>query len=324
MEINKLLGRNITALAVFLVLMGMGVVSPILKSLGGQLGGNAWQIEMLFTAFLFMMAFTMLPGGILAAKFGDKKIMCIGLVCIAIFATSCALSSSILQLSLFRAGWGFSNALFFSAALVILIALSKDYHKATSLFEGAVGFGIATGPLLGGVLGQYSWRYAFLATGLLAFLAFLATVVFVKMPKSQEKKKNISLKELRILFTNKKFILISISAMLYLYGFMVVLAYSPLVTKLKPFGAGLLFFAWGLALVFGSMYLGGKLKNKYEVKNIVPFTIFIFALVLFILMGVNSKFLMEMIIIFLGLLSGVNNFFLSSYVVGLDFEKNRL
>lgn len=316
------LGRNITVFAVFLAFMGMGVVDPILPDIALKLGANHWQVEMLFSAYILMMAFMMLPAGILAVKYGDKFIMVAGLGLVAFFSTLCAFSSSIFDLSLFRAGWGFSNALFFSTALVILILLSNNYHKAVGLFEGAIGFGISAGPLLGGVLGEHSWRYPFLATGLLSLGAFLAVLFFVKVPKLKEKRKSITLSDLKELFTNKKFILISISAMLYFYGFLVVLAYSPLVVNLNPLEIGLLFFGWGLALACGSIVVSTKLEKRFKVKNIIPITILIFAILLLLIMFIETKSLMCMLIILSGLLSGINNSLLTSYVMEVDFEKN--
>lgn len=319
---NKKIGRNITILAVFLAFMGMGVVDPILPDIAKKLGANHWQIEMLFSSYILMMAFMMLPAGILATKFGDKNIMVIGLGSVALFSTLCAFSGSILDLSLFRAGWGFSNALFFSTALIILIVLSDEYHEAVGYFEGSIGIGISAGPLLGGFLGEHSWRYPFLATGLLALCAFFAVLFFVKVPKSKDKRKTVTFSDLKQLFTNKKFIIISISAMLYFYGFIVILAYSPLVVNLNPIEMGLLFFAWGLALAAGSIIISTKLEQFYKVKNIVPVTIFIFALIQLIILNVESKALMSMLIIFSGLLSGINNSLLTSYVMEVQFEKN--
>lgn len=319
---NKTLGRNTTIFAVFLAFMGMGVVDPILPDIAMKLGANHWQVEMLFSAYIFMMAFMMLPAGVLAVKFGDKNIMVLGLGLVALFSILCSFANSIFDLSLFRAGWGFSNSLFFATALIVLIALSDEYHKAVGLFEGSIGFGISTGPLLGGFLGEHSWRYPFLATGILSICAFFAVLFFVKLPKSKDKRKNISLADLKQLFTNKKFILISISAMLYFYGFIVILAYSPLVVNLNPLEMGLLFFGWGLALACGSIFISTKLEKIYKVKDIIPFTISIFALILLIILNIESKALMSMMIILSGLLSGINNSLLTSYVMELNYEKN--
>lgn len=316
------LGRNITVLAIFLAFMGMGVVDPILPDIATKLGANHWQVEMLFSAYILMMAFMMLPAGIIAVKYGDKVIMVTGLGLVAIFAILCSYSSSIVDLSLYRAGWGFSNALFFSTALIVLIVLSNDYHKAVGLFEGAIGLGISAGPLLGGFLGEHSWRYPFLATGLLTLCAFLSVLFLVKILRSKNKRKTINLSDLKQLFSNNKFIFISISSMLYFYGFLAVLAYSPLVVNLNPIEMGLLFFAWGLSLACGSIFISTKLEKKYKVKDIVPISIVLFSLILLCMIAAESKALMSILIIFAGLFSGINNSLLTSYVMEVEFEKN--
>ncbi len=61
---------------------------------------------MLFTAYILTMAIMMLPAGIFASRFGDKRMMTIGLAIVTVFAFICGMSQTIAQLSLFRAGWG--------------------------------------------------------------------------------------------------------------------------------------------------------------------------------------------------------------------------
>lgn len=217
---------------------------------------------------------------------------------------------------------GFFKCLVFSTALIILIALSNEYHEAVGFFEGSIGFGISAGPLLGGFLGEHSWRYPFLATGFLSICAFFAVLLFVKIPKKEDKRKAVSINDLKALFSNKKFILISISAMLYFYGFIVILAYSPLVVNLNPIEMGLLFFGWGLALACGSIIISTKLEKIYKVKDIIPITISIFALILLVILNIESKALMSMFIILSGLFSGINNSLLTSYVMEVKLEKN--
>ena len=116
---------------------------------------------MLFTAYILTMAIMMLPAGIFASRFGDKRMMTIGLAIVTIFAFICGISQTIAQLSLFRAGWGLEMRCF-ATAMTLLIALSKEVHEAVGLYEAPIGLGMAGGPLLGGILGGHSWRYPFL------------------------------------------------------------------------------------------------------------------------------------------------------------------
>ena len=55
------------------------------------------------------------------------------------------------------------------------------------MYETALGVGIAAGPLLGGVLGEVSWRGPFFGVAALMAIALIATVVLVeKTPKPPE------------------------------------------------------------------------------------------------------------------------------------------
>jgi MFS family permease len=48
------------------------------------------------------------------------------------------------------------------------------------LYETALGVGIAMGPLLGGILGEVSWRGPFFGVSALMAIALIATVVLVE------------------------------------------------------------------------------------------------------------------------------------------------
>jgi len=177
-ESKKRNARIITVFATFLAFMGIGVVDPILPSIAEQIGASHWQVEMLFSSYIFMMAIMMLPAGLLAGKFGDKPMMVTGLVIVTIFALLCGFSGTIAELSIYRAGWGLGNSFFFATAMTLLIALSSEVGAAVGLYEAAIGLGMAGGPLVGGILGGYTWRYPFIATGLLIFVAFILVSFF--------------------------------------------------------------------------------------------------------------------------------------------------
>ncbi len=66
--------------------MGMGVVDPILPDIAKNLGANNWEVELLFSTYIFMMALIMIPAGILATRIGDKNVMTIGLLIVSFFA----------------------------------------------------------------------------------------------------------------------------------------------------------------------------------------------------------------------------------------------
>ncbi len=163
-----------TAFATYVAFMGIGVVDPILPLIGRKMGASPSQVEWLFTSYIAIMALAMLISGVLGTRLGGKRTMLIGLGLVVVFATASGLSPSILVLALFRGGWGLGNAFFTSTALSIIVGLSiGGMGPAITLYEAALGFGIASGPLLGGMLGEVSWRDPFFGTATLMAIAFL-------------------------------------------------------------------------------------------------------------------------------------------------------
>jgi MFS transporter, ACDE family, multidrug resistance protein len=313
---NAKRGRIITVFATFLAFMGIGVVDPILPEIAKQIGASHWQVEMLFTAYIFTMAIMMIPAGLFAAKLGDKKLMVTGLAIVTVFSFLCAISNSIGALSGFRAGWGLGNALFFATAMTLLIALSSDASGAIGMYEAAIGLGMAAGPLVGGILGGISWRYPFFVTSILILLAFILVSFFVKQPPLKQKRQAPGVKEMVKLFAYKPFLQGAFSGMLYYYGFFTVLAYSPLVLGLSAIQIGFVFFGWGLCLAYGSAVLSHKLERKWTPKTLLKVSLIVFAIMLVLLFVVQPLWLKIVIIILSGLASGLNNALFTTHVMG--------
>lgn len=304
---RKAKAKYITVFATFLAFMGIGVVDPLLPTIAKSIGASSWQIEMLFTAYIFTMAIMMIPVGLLATKLGNKRLMAIGLGVVTIFSLLCALSGSIAELSIFRAGWGLGNAMFFATAMVLLIAFSEEAHKAIGMYEAAIGLGLAFGPLLGGVLGEESWRYPFAATCYLIFIAFLLVKFLVYEPEQKIKRKVPGVGELVNLIKFPPFLKVAIGAMCYYYGFFVVLAYSPLVIKISTIELGFVFCGWGLMLAFGSAVLSHALEKRFKPSSILPWSLGIFMILMAALFFFNSTEVRIILVIVSGLFSGLNN-----------------
>ncbi|WCK56882.1 MFS transporter [Aneurinibacillus sp. Ricciae_BoGa-3] len=308
-------GKIITVFATFLAFMGIGVVDPLLPVIAEQIGASSAQVELLFTAYIFTMAIMMLPSGLAAGKIGDKKMMVIGLGIVTVFSLVCGFSNSIAELSIFRAGWGLGNSMFFATAMTLLIALSDDVSSAVGLYEAAIGLGMAGGPLVGGLLGGVSWRYPFFATGILIFLAFILVLSFVKEPANMQRRQAAGLREMGRLFTNKPFIQGALAGMLYYYGFFTVLSYSPIVLRLSAIQLGFIFFGWGLCLAYGSAVLSHQLERRWQPRSLIRFGLFVFAIFLALMLFVKTVWILVVLIIASGLISGLNNALFTSYVM---------
>ncbi len=181
------------AFACVISFMGIGLVDPILPALAGQLDASPSQVELLFTSYLVVTAVMMLVTGWVSSRIGAKRTLITGLVIIVVFAALAGATGSIGGIIGFRAGWGLGNALFIATSLSVIVAsASGGFAGAIVLYESALGVGIATGPLLGGVLGDISWRGPFFGVSVLMAISLVATLVLLPPTPRPTRKESIT------------------------------------------------------------------------------------------------------------------------------------
>src|SRR3569833_4181114 len=160
--------------------MGIGLVDPILPALAEQLKASPSQASRRFTSYLVVTAVAMLVTGCVSSRIGPKRTLITGLAIIVVFSALAGLSGTINGIVGFRAGWGLGNALFIATSLAVIVASATGgFAGAIVLYEAALGLGIAAGPLVGGLLGDISWRGPFFGVAALMAIALLSTVVLL-------------------------------------------------------------------------------------------------------------------------------------------------
>lgn len=248
-----------TAFATLIAFMGIGVVDPLLPLIGKAMGATPFQVEWLFTSYIAVMAITMLISGVLATKLGGRKVMLIGLSLVVVFALLSGLSPNIGVLSLVRAGWGLGNAFFTSTALSIIVgASSGGMASAITLYEAALGLGISSGPLIGGLLGQFTWRYPFFGTSFLMLIALTFTFFTVKEPNREAAR---TTKDLFRAMRHPAVLTNALIGLAYSYAFFTMLAYSPLTLRgLNSIALGFTYFAWGILVGISSVFVVNWLR----------------------------------------------------------------
>ena len=253
--------------------MGIGLVDPILPAISESLNASPAQSMLLFTSYLFITAITMFVSSFVSSRIGAKATLLIGLALIVVFAALAGASGSVGQVIGFRAGWGLGNALFISTALSTIVgAASGGSERAIVLYEAALGVGIATGPLLGGLLGGISWRGPFFGTAALMAIGFLAIIVMLRGDHGVKPVKVPLSATIRAL-GHPGILALSIAALLYNFGFFTLLAYTPFplaaeakASGLAGFGAhelGFIFFGWGMCLAITSVLAAPWLTHRF-------------------------------------------------------------
>ena len=154
------------AFASVIAFMGIGLVDPILKPIADDLGASPSQVSLLFTSYMAVMGVAMLITGVVSSRIGAKRTLLAGLAIIVVGSALAGMQDASTASSMFRAVWGLGNALFVATALATIVRSARgSTAQAIILYEAALGVGIATGPLIGGLLGELSWRWAVLRRG---------------------------------------------------------------------------------------------------------------------------------------------------------------
>ncbi|GGN84071.1 MFS transporter [Nocardia rhizosphaerihabitans] len=303
------------AFASVIAFMGIGLVDPILKPIGEQLHASPSQVSLLFTSYMAVTGVAMLITGVISSRFGAKKTLLSGLAIIVVFAALAGMSSTIGEIIGFRAGWGLGNALFIATALATIVgAATGGVAKAIILYEAALGIGIATGPLLGGLLGGISWRGPFFGVSVLMAIAFVAIVVLLpEMPKPAEPTSiTAPFKALR----HRGLLTVSITALLYNFGFFTLLAYTPFPLDMGTYAIGFIFCGWGILLALASVFLAPRLQARFGTLPMMALSLALFAADLAVMgMFAEHKIVLIVGVVIAGLFLGVNNTLITEAVM---------
>lgn len=303
------------AFASVIAFMGIGLVDPILKPIGEQLHASPSQVSLLFTSYMLVTGVAMLVTGVVSSRFGAKRTLLAGLAVIVVFAALAGLSGSVAQIVGFRAGWGLGNALFIATALATIVgAASGGVARAIILYEAALGIGIATGPLVGGVLGGISWRGPFFGVSVLMAIAFVA--ILVLLPESEKPARHTSVTAPFRALRHRGLLVVSLTALLYNFGFFTLLAYTPFPLDMGTYAIGFIFCGWGILLAVSSVFLAPRLQRRYGTLPMMCAAIGLFAADLAVMaLFADAKPVLIVGTVLAGLFLGVNNTLITEAVM---------
>ena len=295
------------AFACVVSFMGIGLVDPILPAISRQLHASPSEVTLLFTSYLMVTAVAMLVTNWVSSRLGAKRTLIAGLILIVVFSALAGAAPSIGGIIGFRAGWGVGNALFIATSLAVIVAsASGGFSGAIVLYETALGLGIAVGPLLGGVLGEVSWRGPFFGVAVLMAIALLATITLVQPTPLPAHKTGLSapLRALR----HRGLLTMSLTALCYNWGFFTVLGYAPFPMNLSPIRLGLVFTGWGVLVAVFAVLGAPRLQARFGIARTMYANLFLFALVILVIaMWTTDRAVLIPAVIGSGIFIGVNN-----------------
>ncbi len=152
--------------------------------IGREFGIDHTHLGWVFSAFLVGYAAFQIPGGVLARRFGPRRVLAFSVLWWGLFTALTALAppgvrGAVLILVLVRFSLGAGEAIMYPAASQFVERWfpMDERGKANGIIFGGVGLGSAlTPPLLTAIILRYGWRVSFwfcAAVGVLAGVAWL-------------------------------------------------------------------------------------------------------------------------------------------------------
>lgn len=174
--------------AVFAINLDTTIVNVALPTLGTRLHAGTGLLQWVVDGYSLAFAALVLAGGSLGDRWGRRPVLLAGLGGFAAASLAAGFSSSAGELIAWRFVMGAFAALIYPTTLSIITNAYPDRSeraKAIGVWGAVTGLGVATGPLVGGLLlAHLAWGSVFFALAPVAVVAGLLTVAFVPESRS--------------------------------------------------------------------------------------------------------------------------------------------
>jgi EmrB/QacA subfamily drug resistance transporter len=167
------------------------VLNVALKTIAephGGLGASQSQLEWAINSYTLVFAGLLFTFGVVGDKIGRKRMLMIGLALFGLASLLSAYAQTPEQLIFARAAMGLGGAAVMPQTLSIISNVFEpaERPRAIGLWAMAVGIGVATGPVLGGVLlDHFWWGSVFLINVPVTIIGAIAAAVLV--PESRNR-----------------------------------------------------------------------------------------------------------------------------------------
>ncbi len=290
---NLLIVVSITMIAI----LPLFSVSPVLPTIAKGLNISPTLAGLIMAAYLMPVAIGTPIFGVLADRFGFKKVLIPSLLVFALGGILCAFAPNFSSLIEWRILQGIGAAPLESLVLSIIGTLytGKKLTAAMAVNAGAIGVGSTIYPTLGGVLAGITWRYPF-ALSLLAVPVALLILLKLKLPKQQNNPQKFEFKSYvkNILQSvqNRQVLALFLAVIaLFMVEFGAFYTFTPIMAESK-LGAssaviGIVLTTNAISLTIFSVFIGLFARRVSEIR-LIQVSLVIFSIALCLIPTVNS------------------------------------
>jgi DHA2 family multidrug resistance protein len=169
-------------LATIVQVVDMTIVNVALPHMQGSMSATQEQIAWVLTSYIVAAAVATPLTGVLAARFGRKRVLITSIIAFTIASMLCGSATSLEEIVVFRVLQGLGGAALVPLSQAVLLDINprEKHGSAMALWGMGVMIGPILGPTLGGYLTEYySWRWAFYINLPVGALAILGMSLFL-------------------------------------------------------------------------------------------------------------------------------------------------
>lgn len=173
----------------FMLLLDVTIVVVAQPEIQSGLHASLSDVQWVIDAYALTLASTLLTSGVLADRYGRKRLYLIGMTVFTLGSLLCGLARDPLMLIFARSAQGIGGAIMFATSLALLghSFRGKERGVAFAIWGAVTGLAVSLGPVLGGVITTgWSWRGIFLVNVPIGILAIAITAFRVGESRSPD------------------------------------------------------------------------------------------------------------------------------------------
>jgi MFS family permease len=159
----------------FLGPFGGAMLVALIPNVSEGLDTSVGYVAAAITAYMIPFALLQLVSGTIAQRLGPRRVVRAGYVGFSLAALACALAPDIWSFLGARAAMGSANAFLSPILLAALseVAAPEVLGRTVGTFAASQTAGLMLAPILGGLLGEFSWRLAFVLVAVVSVVLAL-------------------------------------------------------------------------------------------------------------------------------------------------------
>ncbi|WP_373526904.1 MFS transporter [Nostoc sp.] len=292
------LNFQIICAVVLIAVIGVSSVTPAFPQLAKDLNINPKNLGLLITVFTLPSLILGPIIGVLADRWGRKRIIVPSLFLFGIAGTACAFARNFDLLLWLRLLQGIGAASLLSLGITLIGDLYTGDRRTTAMGYNASisSIGTATYPLIGGALATMGWYYPF-ALSILAIPLGLLVLFVLKNPEPQGDRnlKQYLSNAVKVLKNRQLFGLFIASAANFVFLYGAYVTYLPQLIsdtfKAPPTIIGLLLSSVSVAITITSSQLG-RLARRFPAKTLISASYIFYGLAMLIVPFVQNLWLL--------------------------------